>query len=52
MYIDRYWEIVFSFWKTSSKESRLTKCSSRIQVNTANLRSGKILIKTEHQEKV
>lgn len=45
MYIERYWEIDFSLWRTSSKDSFLTKCSSGIQVNTGHLSSVKYSLK-------
>lgn len=51
MYIERYWEIEFSLWRTSSKDSFLTKRSSGIQVNTGHLSSVKYSLKQNTNRK-
>lgn len=49
MYIDRYWDIEFSLWRTSSRDSLFTKCSPGIQGNAANLSRGKMKLNTNRK---
>lgn len=44
MYIDRYWDIEFSLWRTSSRDSLFT-----IQRNAANLSRGKMKLNTNRK---